>query len=530
MFLTNGFRAASGHLSPNNDALFNIGGQLSAAGMRVSPETAMRLSVVYACVRTIAEAVGQLPLHIYRRQGRRKTFATDHPLYALLHRRPNRWQTSAEWRETVAAHVVLRGNSYNEIVTAPNGLVTALVPHNPDYVTPKANRLTGAIQYALKQPDGSDRILQADQVLHFRGVSSNGFIGMNPIEEEREALGFGLATQEYGARFYQNGASMPGWIEHPSNFKTAEDKTQFRGDWRTMTVGGNRFTTPVLEYGMKYHELAIKHTDMQYLETRKHSDVEIARIFKVPPHMVGILDRATWGNMEQQALEFVIHTMMPLLVKMEQGFEGALFHRIDDHGNVVEDSEHFVKFSVAGLLRGDARTRAQFYGFGIKDGWLTRNEARELEDLNPLDGLDEPLQPLNMAAGSDRQWDDGDSGKPKKDKSGDDRAARMALAAAQRIVNKECIAMRRAYDRCIGRSDGPNEFRVAVEELYATHADQVAAMLAINHDIACRYAAESAREMQAALDTEVREKRAVIPDLLAEWERSKAQWLVNFEG
>lgn len=480
MFVNRPIGAA--HLDPNNDALFTgLGGYASAAGMVVSPETAMRLTVVYACVRTVAEAIGQLPLHVYRREGRGKRVATEHPLYRLLHRRPNAWQTSAEWRETVAAHLVLRGNAYNEIIFTPNGLVQALQPLHPDFVQPKVDRRTNVMRYHVKQPDGSDRELLPRDVLHLRGMASDGFIGLNPIEQEREAIGYALAAQDYGARFYRNGATMPGWIEHPSNFKTTEDKDRFRTGWREATVGGNRFTTPVLEYGLKYHELALKHTDMQYLETRKHSDTDIARIFRVPPHKVGILDRATWGNIEHQALEFVTDTLMPWLVKIEQALERDLLYRMDDAGYAVDDTDHFIKFSVEGLLRGDAKTRAQFYGFGIKDGWLTRNEARELEDRDPLEGLDEPLEPLNMARTSDREWsDDGESKPANKDKEGGASREALARFVISRVVGREVTALKKAVLR--------GEDRVtAAREFYPAHATHVASALCVSMDAATNY-------------------------------------------
>lgn len=530
MFLSRPLAAA--HLDPNNDALFTgYGGYVSASGQVVSPDTALRLTVVFACVRTIAEAIGQLPLHVYRRQGRGKQVATDHPLYRLLHRQPNHWQTSAEWRETMAAHLVLRGNAYNEIKESPAGLVEALEPLNPDEVQPRVDRARGVIQYAHKRPDGTERILTAGQVLHLRGLSSNGFTGLSPIEQEREALGYALAAQDYGARFYRNGATMPGWLEHPGNFKTPEDKERFRNGWREATVGSNRFTTPVLEWGIKYHELGLKHTDMQYLETRKYSDVDIARIFRVPPHMVGILDRATWANMEQQAIEFVTHTLMPWLVKIEQALERDLLYKLDDANRVVDDSEHFIKFSPEGLLRGDAKTRAQFYGYGIKDGWLTRNEARELEDRDPLDGLDEPLEPLNMARSGDRGWDDGESGKPKKDGQGDNRGARLALAAAQRVVNKECIALRRAYDRSMTcGTEGLAEFTAVAEQFFDSHAEFIADVMAVQESTAQLCVEMSLSELRSAIDAESRSNKPIVKDLFSEWEKSKPNWLAVIYG
>jgi HK97 family phage portal protein len=517
MFINRSIGAA--HLDPNNDALFTgLGGYTSAAGQVVSPETAMRLTVVFACVRTIAEAIGQLPLHVFQRQGRKKEFAIKHPLYRLLHRKPNAWQTSAEWRETVAAHLVLRGNAYNEIITAPNGTIQALIPIHPDYMRPVADRDRSFIRYHVKQSDGTERPLLPGQVLHLRGMAPDGFIGLNPIEQEREAIGYALAAQDYGARFYRNGATMPGWIEHSSNFKTQDDRDRFKYQFQTAQAGGNRFKTPVFEYGMKYHELALKHTDMQYLESRKHSDIDIARIFRVPPHKVGLLDRATWSNIEQQSLEFVTDTLTPWLVKMEQSFERDLL--ADDEQDIF-----FCKFNLNSLLRGDAAARSRYYGSGIRDGWLVRNEVRALEDMDALDGLDEPLSPLNMApVGSlpDNAGEGTDNQKP-------GRAQRMAHAAAMRIVNKECIALRRAYEKSVGSKTGPAEFRAAVERFYATHADLVSELMACDPRHAERYVAASCDEVLKALALESSTGIPAINDLLSAWETNKAPRLAHIE-
>lgn len=464
MFLSGNIGAS--HLSPDNDALFNMGGMLSAAGQRVSPDTALRLTATFACVRVLSEAVGQLPLHLYRREGRGKVHATEHRLYHVLHRRPNRWQTASEWREMQQGHLTLRGNAYSEII-APRGVVTDLVPLNPDGVTVERYPDGVGFRYRYRRNDGTERILNREDVLHLRGLSSDGFLGINPIELEREAIGFGLAAQDYGARFYANGATMPGWIEFPGSFKTDEAKTKFRAAFQGQQVGANRFKTPVFEHGMKYHELQIKHTDLQFLETLKYRDTDIARIFRVPPHKIGILDRATWNNMEQQSLEFVIDTLMPWLVKWEQRLEESL----------LLDSErelYFFKFSVEGLLRGDAKTRAELYGEGIQDGWLTRNEVRELEDRDPLPGLDTPLEPLNMAP-ADRKT----RGRNEEKQNGASRDA-LARWVISRIVGREVTALKKAVTR---GEDGI----IAARDFYKNHATHVASALCVPLESANEY-------------------------------------------
>lgn len=390
MFLSRDIRAANTRGEANDfwyqPLPYRIGGT-------VSPDSAMRLSVVWSCVRVLSETVGSTPLHMYRRLDRGKERVTDHHLARLIARRPNRWQTAMEWREMMQGHLTLRGNAYSEIIYGARGEITDLVPVNPDSVSVQIND-DGFPIYKVRDHKGRERVMLWSEILHLRGMSANGYTGMSPIEYERSSIGEALAAQDYGARFYQNDAQSTRWIEMPGNFKTAEDAKRFREAWQSAQTGGNRWKTPVLEAGMKLHEVGIKHTDAQFLETRRYKDSDIARIFRVQPHKVGILDRATYSNIEMQAIEFVTDTMLPWFVRWEQTLSMALL-------DVEERDELFFEFNVNGLLRGDAKARSDFYGSGIQDGWMTRNEVRERENLNPLDGLDTPLEPLNMApAGS----------------------------------------------------------------------------------------------------------------------------------
>ena len=388
MFLTRDIKAAAG---PADDFWY---GPISRGAAPVSPDTALRLSVVWACVKVLSETVGSTPLHLYRRlPDGGKERATDHPLSALIRQRPNRWQTAMEWREMMQGHLALRGNAYSEILSDARGRITDLVPIHPDHVSVEVMD-SGMPRYRVREKIGT-RVLLWSEMLHIRGLSADGYVGLSPIECERETIGEAIGAQDYGGRFYANDAQASRWIEFPGNFKTQEDRQRFRESWQASQVGFNRFKTPVLEAGMKLHETGIKHTDAQFLEMRRYKDSDIARIFRVQPHKVGILTDATFSNIEQQSIEFVQDTMLPWFVRWEQALTMALLDQ-------DERDDMFFEFLVNGLLRGDAAARSAYYGSGIQDGWLVRNEVRAMENMNPIEGLDKPLEPLNMAPAGSR--------------------------------------------------------------------------------------------------------------------------------
>ena len=251
--------------------------------------------------------------------------------------------------------------------------------------------LTPAGDYRYRVTDrlGVETIVPRGDIWHLRGLSSDGLMGMSPIDLARESLGMALAAQDYGARFFANDAKPTGgWIEFPGTFKDTEAKKIFRESYQQAQSGANRGKVMVLENGMKFHEVGVTNKDAQFLELRKFQITDIARLFRVPPHMIADLERATFSNIEQQSLEFVMHTMTPWAERWEASIESELLFDGDD----LE-----VEFDFANLMRGDAASRSTYYQSGIQNGWLTRNEARIAENLNPLAGLDHPLRPLNMA-------------------------------------------------------------------------------------------------------------------------------------
>ncbi len=389
------FKASTSDRSPWGDFFFEPVSVRSVSGMRVSADSAIRLAAVYACVRILSETMASLPLVVYRaRADGGKDRVTDHWLYRLLGKKPNRYQNPFEWREMLQGHLALRGNAFCQILANGRGEITELIPIHPDRV--RMELLTeGDYRYRIQNQPGHELVLPRGEVWHLRGLSSDGLLGLSPIELSRESLGMALAAQDYGARFFNNDAKPTGgWIEFPGNFKDAEAKRVFRESYQAAQSGANRGKVLVLENGMKFHEVGVTNKDAQFLELRKFQITDIARLFRVPPHMIADLDRATFSNIEQQSLEFVMHTMTPWAERWEASIEADL---------MLDGDELEIEFDFANLMRGDAASRSAYYQSGIQNGWLTRNEARIAENLNPIKGLDQPLRPLNMVEEEDAE-------------------------------------------------------------------------------------------------------------------------------
>lgn len=357
-------------------------GGTSTAGKRVSQKTAMRMTAVYSCVRILSEAVAGLPLHLYRYTdtgGKEK--ATDHPLYFLLHDEPNPEMTSFIFRETLMTHLLLWGNAYAQIIRNGKGDVIALYPLMPDKMTVDRDE-NGNLYYEYLVSheegnlgkEGTVRLTPRD-VLHIPGLGFDGLVGYSPISLARDAIGMAIACEEYGAKFFSNGAQPSGVLEHPG---TVKDPSRIRDSWNA-TFGGsqNANKVAVLEEGMKYTPISIAPDQAQFLETRKFQIDEIARIFRIPPHMVGDLDKSSFSNIEQQSLEFVTYTLDPWICRWEQSIVRSLLSR-------EEKGTFFVKFNVDGLLRGDYQSRMQGYAIGRQNGWMSANDIRELENLDRI--------------------------------------------------------------------------------------------------------------------------------------------------
>jgi len=365
---------------------------MTATGIRVNAETALRLTAVYSAVRILAETVATLPLIVYRRiENDGKERATDYFLYRLLHDQPNEEQTSVEFREMLQGHLALRGNAYTQI-DRKMGRAARLVPLHPDRVEVTRAR-DGDLLYRVNPDSGSPYTLSRRQgeVMHIRGLSSDGVKGINPIALFREAIGLGLAYEEYSGRLFGNGANINGVLETPQAMSD-DALARFRTLWQKNYGGiGNAGKTAILEQGMKWQAIGIAPKDAEFIISRRFQVNEIARIFRVPPHMLADLDRATFSNIEHQSLEFIRDTIRPWLVRWEQALTRDLIPPEDRQ-------EYFVEFLIDGLMRGDLKSRYDSYAIGRNNGWLSANDIRRLENMNPLppEQGDVYLIPLNM--------------------------------------------------------------------------------------------------------------------------------------
>lgn len=365
---------------------------MSASGVSVTPDSAMRAAAVYSCVRVLAETVAGLPLILYRRlPDGGKERATDHPLYSLVGRQPNQYQTRFEWIETGMAHACLRGAACSRIIS--NGFGQRILqPLRPEAL--RAELLdSGKIAYEYTPQNGKREILLQEEVLRVPFMVLQGVKPLSVIGAQREAIGASLAAQDYGSRFFANDARPTGgyitW-EAGNRFRDDEDERKFRENWQQYMTGANKHKTAFLKPGMKFNELGMSNEDAQFLETRKYQRSEIAGIFRVPPHMIGDLERSTFSNIEHQAIEFVVHTIGPWLVRWEQALSRDLL-------SPAEQDDYFFEFLTAGLMRGDAKSRAEYLKTAISQGgWMSRNEARAIENMNKVDGLDEFIVPMNM--------------------------------------------------------------------------------------------------------------------------------------
>ncbi len=363
-------------------------GYQSASGVPISADVALSIGTVYACVRVISESIAALPLITYKRNGKRKDRLTDHPLYSLLHDSPNADMTAMDMREALTAHTVLRGNGYAEIEWDRRGYPSALYPLRTDRME-DIQRIDGSLWYFYRLPSGEGVRLPAYRILHIRGLSPDGLFGYNPISLMRNALGLTKATEDYGSKFFSNGAKPSIVVKHPGNLSDgAYDR--LIDSWEARHQGlENSHRVAILEEGMSIDQVGMAPEDAQFLETRKLQRSEIASIFRVPAHMVGDLDKASYASIEQQSLDFVTYSLTPWLVRWEQQIKRSLLLK-------SEQNTVFVEHLLDSLLRGDLQSRYTSYQTGIQGGWLSANDVRSFENMNPIDGGDTYLMPLNM--------------------------------------------------------------------------------------------------------------------------------------
>lgn len=367
------------------------GGKETKSGQRVTTETALQVAAVFACLRVLADGISQVPLKLFQESGKTRNPAKEHPLYRVLARRPNDWQTSYEWRETMMFHAGLCGRHVS-FINRVRGQVVELIPFEPHKVEVK--RKDYALTYEVTSDSGRKQVFPAESILHIRGPSWDSWNGLDVIRVAREAIGLGQAIEEQQAGFYSKGAQPSAVLSVDG--KLTEDQYKKLKKWIDQEHAGarNSGVPMVLDNGAKWMQTSMAGADAQTLEQRKHQVEEICRAFRVMPIMIGLADKvATYASAEQMFLAHVVHTLSPWYSRLEQVLESSLLTDKE-----VADG-YYIKFVEEGLLRGSLDATAKFLQTMSGSGIMTRNEAREKLDMNPLPGLDEPLTPVNMVAG-----------------------------------------------------------------------------------------------------------------------------------
>lgn len=347
----------------------------------VNPTTAQGVSAVYACVNAISETTASLPLILFRRNGEDRERATDHPLYFVLHDQANEQQTALEFREWLQACVLLRGNGYAKIVRGYDGQVRQLLPLAPDRVT--VLRVGDGIAYDYTDQKGTVHRLLASEVLHLRHrCGEDAILGISPIAAARDVIGLAIAEREHGNSTFTNGAKLAGVLKVAAHL-SSDQKKALTDSWHSQYGGGtNAGKTVILEGGMEYQPVSMTLEDAEWIAARQFSVEEVARLFRVPPTVIGDLRHGNYSNSVEMNRAFVTMTLRRHLVAWEQAISKQL---LTDAGRRLYFAEH----QVEGLLRGDAVNRADFYAKGIDAGWLMPSEARRLENLPTIEGIDD---------------------------------------------------------------------------------------------------------------------------------------------
>lgn len=352
------------------------GSWTSTTGIKVNEESALRFTAVYACRRVLSETLAAMPIKIYRKRknGTGRDLVDDHPLYEILHDTPNAEMTAFNFQETMQDHIVSSGNGYAYKEIDGRGRVKSLKLLNWQQITPQRNKDTGRIEYIFND-NGTKITFSQDEIFHIAGLGFNGIVGYSPIYMAMEAVGLGLAAEQFAAYFYSNGANIGGFIELPGNVR---DKNALRKEIEEKFAGlGKSHKVMLLENGMKFQKLVMPLNEAQFIETRKFQKQEIASIYRVPLHLIQDLDKATFANIEHQDLGFIKHTMFPWVVRWEQSQNMRLLTQLE------RKQGYYTEFSMDALLRGDAKSRAEVLHIKRQDGVINADEWRELDNQNP---------------------------------------------------------------------------------------------------------------------------------------------------
>lgn len=385
---------------PDDDFWYRSFGLGTNPSSYIPPDQALSITAVYSCVRILAEDVGSLPLPLYRRLSKGgKERDLKHPLYKLLQIRPNKWMTKMNFWEMMIGHVALRGNAYARILRNKNQEVIELIPLHPGRMQVGQNS-DGSRQYLYTDQNGRHVFYDQSDIFHLQGLSSDGLIGLSPLDIHQRTFEGAITSDDYATQFFKNQAQPGGLLKHPKVL-TPIARENIKKSWQEMHGGANRGRVAVLEEGLEWQQVGITQKDAQWLESKKYTKTDIASIFRMPPHMIGDLERATFSNIEQQSLEYVRNTLRPWLVRVE---ETILRDLISER----EQTDIFAEFLVEGLLRGDIQARYNSYAIGLNNGFLNADEVRAYENLNPIpnDAGQTFRVPLNTAPSGDTPDDD----------------------------------------------------------------------------------------------------------------------------
>lgn len=376
------------NLSNPAEWLYDAFGASGDLPVTVNQTTAMHLSAYFAAVRLLSTSIAQLPFHVIKTNGRTKQVASEHPVDYLIHTEPNQTISAFDFRETLMANTFNYGNGY-ALIERDGPRPGAFFLVDPRLVEPYLEGNILKYRIGAKTPQSSARTVLSDDMIHVSCFGWDGLRGKSIIEYASGDLSLSLAAQKMSQLYYSQGGNIGAWIEHPSQLGDAALKRLQQSVDKRIAGIDNVHKVKVLEEGMKYHRVESDAEKSQMLEARKMAVTEVARWFNLPPHMIGDLEKATFSNINAQDLSYVKHSLMPWVIKVEQAFNRKVFLQ-------SEKSTHFTRMNLDGLLRADIETRAKVYQMGILTGWMSRNEAREKEDMNPVDGLDEFLSPMNM--------------------------------------------------------------------------------------------------------------------------------------
>lgn len=490
---------------PDHDYWYNARGAPTPAGIEITPEGATKLSAWYRGRDLLATSLAMLPLQVFERLSNERgaRVARQHPLYDVLHAKPNGWQDSFGWRRQLMGHLIDYGNAYCRLVPGARGFADQLWPMHPRLVTPEQQE-DGRVAYLVRHPRTQQVMRYGDDmVFHLRGPSEDGVVGRSVLACARDNLSIGLAVERYAGLTFGRGVLNGGVIENPGLLNPEASKRMAES---FVTATDNYHLPKVLEQGSKWVPPAMSPEDFQMILSRKFTVNDIARWLGVPPHMLSDLERATFSNIEQQGQEFVTYSLGPWLSLWEFAINDQL---------VLASGRFYAEFQRDALARGTLLDRWQAYQVAVSTGTVTRNEVRRKENLPALDGLDEPIEPAHLTGAP---TSGGDPNQPPRPKPAPDEQSRaIAVATAARLLRTEAhdiLGLARAHAR------NSDDFAVAVSTWYAKHLPRVQEALAVSEAFARTYCTEQA--------SRVLDEGRRLDEVLTEWRTpAYAEWLAG---